>query len=172
MKLFQRSIRCIDNRRLTAGGKRGYTLAELLAVMLIMVILMGVAVNSFYGMGRGARLRGAVSTFNTTLALTRQYAVTRNEPMTIELRRLEGSDENDWRYDVLREDGTAVRPTQYVPPGIRVEADNSRFTFMPDGSLWGGNEVSVEFEDELADGRFVIKFTINGLTGLVTITED
>ncbi len=155
------------SRRL--GGKRGFTLAELLAVMLIMVILMGMAVSAFYGMGRGARMRGAVSSFNTALSLTRQYAVTRSEPLTIELIESEETGETVWSFEIKNSEGTQIRPTQYLPPGIEFDTTDLSFTFLPDGSLEGHQTVVIEVEDEHGQS---ITFTINGLTGMVKIEED
>ncbi len=154
-----------------SGRKQGFTLAELLAVMLIMVILMGMAVGAFYGMGRGARMRGAVSSFNTTLSLSRQYAITRSQPLTIELIESDDTGETVWSYNILYYDNgnneQQLRPTQYLPPGILFVADNNRFTFRPDGSLEDGNE-TIHIEDE--DGHR-ITFKINGLTGMIKIEE-
>ena len=45
--------------------KRGFTLLELLTVMAIMVILMSIAGASYYGMSRGAAIRGAASNMTT-----------------------------------------------------------------------------------------------------------
>lgn len=163
--------RCNRRQSGQAGGsarKRGFTLAELLAVMLIMVILMGMAVSSFYGMGRGSRMRGAVANFNTVLSLARQYAITRGEPLTVKLVESSSEGEINWRYEILDQDDTMVRPTQYLPPGIRFLSDNNSFTFMPDGSLENGNHAQIDIEDE-AGHR--IEFHINGLTGMVRIIE-
>lgn len=157
-----------------ASRKRGFTLAELLAVMLIMVILMGMAVNAFYGMGRGARMRGAVASFNTALSLTRQYAITRSEPLTIELIESEETGETVWSYNILREDEgqseeeRRLRPTQYLPPGISFDTTDLRFTFLADGSLDGHRNVVIDVVDEHGHA---ITFTIYGLTGMVNIKE-
>lgn len=60
-----------------SAGRSGFTLLELLSVMAIMVVLMGIAGASYYGMSRGASLRGASSNLRSTLSLARQYAATR-----------------------------------------------------------------------------------------------
>lgn len=168
-----------DGASACAAGRRGFTLAELLAVMLIIMILMGMAVNSFYGLGRGARMRGAVSTFNAVMALTRQYAITRTAPMEVVLLQ---TDTDVYGYEVRRE-GTLFRPTQYLPPSMRfVEVRQPgvppltdftagfSFTYLPDGSIDGiMGELGIDINDETGA---LITFSINGLTGFVTVTGD
>lgn len=171
------------------GSRAGFTLAELLAVMLIMVILLGMAASSFYGMGRGSRMRGAVSTLNTHLSLTRQYAITRTVPLDFVLLATAAGDHG---YYIRRnDDQVQFRPTQYLPPSLHfyiAEEPNQNpvkltsagyvFTFMPDGSLKDlDDNLYIYIADETlttpagvyADG---ILFTISGLTGLVRITGD
>lgn len=57
--------------------RRGFTLAELLAVIIIMSILMVTVVPSIKGMTQGASLRGATMQVRTSLIAARQNAITK-----------------------------------------------------------------------------------------------
>lgn len=67
----------------TTQSRVGFTLLELLVVMAIMVLLMGIGITGYYGIRRGAEIRGGVSTVRTTLMLARQQAVTKRRTVTV-----------------------------------------------------------------------------------------
>ena len=60
-----------------SAARRGFTLAELLAVIIIMSILMVTVVPSIKGMTQGASLRGATMQVRTSLIAARQNAITK-----------------------------------------------------------------------------------------------
>ncbi len=62
------------------GRRDGFTLLELLTVMLIMFIIMGIGLGAFVGFTRGMSMRGAVSNLKSVLQLARQHAVTHQSP--------------------------------------------------------------------------------------------
>ncbi len=57
------------------GRKNGFTLLELMTVMVIMFILMGMATLALRGVVRGAGISGAVSNTKAVLTQGRQYAI-------------------------------------------------------------------------------------------------
>ena len=57
----------------------GFTLLELLTVMVIMFVLMGMGTVAMRGLVRGAGISGAVSNVKAVLTQARQYAVTRQQ---------------------------------------------------------------------------------------------
>ena len=59
-----------------------FTLIELLVVMVIAVVIMAVSLPSFISMGRGAGMRTAVNNISSTVALSRQWAITHREQIT------------------------------------------------------------------------------------------
>jgi prepilin-type N-terminal cleavage/methylation domain-containing protein len=65
----------------------GFTIIEMLIVMGIMVILMTIAVASWFGLRRGAEMRGAINSVKTTLDLARQQAVTRQKNVAVVYRQ-------------------------------------------------------------------------------------
>lgn len=66
-------------------SKEGFTLLELLTVMAIMVIMMSIAGASYYGMSRGAAMRGSVSNLTTALSLARQFSVNHRKRTHVKL---------------------------------------------------------------------------------------
>lgn len=79
----------------------GFTLLELLSVMAIMVIMMSIAGASYYGMSRGAAMRGSASNLTTTLSLARQFAVNHRNRTHVKLWK-DGTNSN---YRVFVEAG-------------------------------------------------------------------
>ncbi len=73
---------CNPDMTIAAGraDRRGFTLLELLTVMLIMLILMGIGVGAFVGFTRAMSMQGAVSNLKSVLQLARQHAVTHQSP--------------------------------------------------------------------------------------------
>lgn len=68
-------------------GRRGFTLMELLTVMVIMSIVLATGVVSYVGARRGAELRGAVISVKTALSMARQHAVTKRRPTAVVFRK-------------------------------------------------------------------------------------
>ena len=64
-------------------SKAGFSLLELMAVMLLMFIMMGIATTAFRGIMRGAGLRGATSTVRGALTQARQQAMTQGQPVAV-----------------------------------------------------------------------------------------
>jgi len=76
---------------ISASG--GFSLLELMAVMLLMFIMMGIATTAFRGLMRGAGLRGAASTVRGTLTLARQHAMNNGQRVAVIL--YQGQDVGD-----------------------------------------------------------------------------
>lgn len=87
--IFRRHVRWLsdicfsaDAQRSTLDAPRAFTLIELLVVMVIAAVIMAVSLPSFISMGRGAGMRTAVNNVRSTLALSRQWAITHREQIT------------------------------------------------------------------------------------------
>jgi len=61
----------------------GFTLIELMVVMVIIAIVMVLAINGFGRIGRGSAPQKAAENIETTIALARQHAITRNVPVIV-----------------------------------------------------------------------------------------
>jgi len=59
--------------------RAGFTLLELLTVMLIMFVLMGMGTVAMRGIVRGTGISGAINNVKSVLTQARQYAVTRQK---------------------------------------------------------------------------------------------
>ena len=55
---------------------RGFSLLELLVVMVIAATISAIAIPGFISMGQGTALRGATASVKGTLSLARQWAIT------------------------------------------------------------------------------------------------
>lgn len=63
------------------ASRSGYTLIELLAVMVIMGIIILIALAGYNSISRGAACRKAAENVEVALSLARQHAVSRNVPV-------------------------------------------------------------------------------------------
>lgn len=88
-------------------GRRGFTLLELLTVMVIMSILLATGVVSYVNARRGAELRGAASTLQSVLSMTRQHAVTKRRTTAIVFRKEGSGTTYTNSYYVFEKIGTA-----------------------------------------------------------------
>lgn len=88
-------------------GRRGFTLMELLTVMVIMSILLATGVVSYVNARRGAELRGAASTLQSVLSMTRQHAVTKRRTTAIVFRKEGSGTTYTNSYYVFEKIGTA-----------------------------------------------------------------
>jgi prepilin-type N-terminal cleavage/methylation domain-containing protein len=71
-----------EEQRTVSGLPAAFTLIELLVVMVIAVVIMAVSLPAFLSMGRGAGMRTAVNNVRSTVALSRQWAITHREQIT------------------------------------------------------------------------------------------
>ncbi len=99
-------------------NRRGFTLLELLTVMAIMVIVMSIAGASYYGLSRGAAMRGSVSNLTTALSLARQFAVVHRNKTYVKMWR----DSTNSFYQVFVEIGHQMGGHKE-----RLEVENPQF---------------------------------------------
>lgn len=64
-------------------GRPGFTLVELLAVLLVSAVLLAAAVPAFEGLAKRQHLTGIQRVFFSSLANAKQAAVTRNERVAL-----------------------------------------------------------------------------------------
>lgn len=127
------------SHRMTKCKPYGFTLIELLVVMALMLMLMGIGAAGYFGIRRGAEMRGAISTVRTTLMLARQQAVTKRKPMRVEF--IASATTNTLRVLAAESTGATqeVHRTAYLPLGIRFLNDvaPSNIVFSPVGGAGG-----------------------------------
>lgn len=143
---------CDETEAGTRRGARrtlsaGFTLLELLVVMGIMLLLMSTGVAGYFGMRRGAEMRGASSTVQTTLMLARQQAITKRR--TVDVNFLQRGETNSIQV-IETETGVTnslVHGEVFLSPGIEYDKMQSpcppaKVTFVPTGKA-GGTGTSV-----------------------------
>jgi len=93
-----------DKTVLRSRSRRGFTLIELMAVILLIAILMAIGIPAFRGIGRGSKMDAALNSIRTTISLARQWAVTHREN-TYFLMASQNPKDPDYPYtsDILAE---------------------------------------------------------------------
>jgi prepilin-type N-terminal cleavage/methylation domain-containing protein len=144
-----------------AEVKRGYTLIEVVVVLLVLAVTAGVVVPAAGQVADTVRIRAQVSGVASFLRFAREQAVTQHRAYEVQL-------DPEAHALVLRVgDGAAagpVRATRALSPTVRVEANlppGRGITFYPQG-LSSGGRLRIE-----TAGRRVYVVTVDVLTGRV-----
>jgi type IV fimbrial biogenesis protein FimT len=124
-KIAIRSMEAGSRRRL-APGARGFTLTEMLAVLMIVAVLGALAAPSFATLIRGQRVRTAASDLASALVFARSEAVKRNTDVTVS--NIGASWNEGWQvtYD---DGGTKTARSQPAVAGLAVTASAGSVTF-------------------------------------------
>lgn len=143
-------------RTSTAGNKRGFTLVELLVVLVIASLMMALVGTSISRNISGAEMRSAAHRVAASLRYTRTRAILAKSEQVF----LVDTEERSYQ--------AADRPAEALPEGMNVELNTARseltsetaggIRFYPDGGSTGGN---VRLE---ANGR-VYQVNVAWLTG-------
>ncbi len=109
--------------RLCAPGERGFTLLELLIVVVLASLTMGFAGLTFTGYFQSSSARGAAQVFARDLALARSAAIRAKEPVVVRFYEA-----NRWYQVVARSSGTElVRRRFGVNAEVELSAINLKF---------------------------------------------
>lgn len=147
---------------------RGYTLIEVMAVLLILALAAGVVAPSVGRGLDGIRLRAEVAGVASFLRAAREQAVTHHTPYEVTV-------EPESRLLVLRVSGhdpargaDGVRATKRLSAIARIEAEPAARTvfFFPEGWSSGGRFRIA------APGPLVYVVTVDALTGRVTTRQS
>jgi prepilin-type N-terminal cleavage/methylation domain-containing protein len=151
-----------------AGRQQGFTLLELLTVMAIMALVMGMTMASFRGLGRGARLRGAVNTVRSSLSMARQQAVMKGQ--TVELRFFETDGIYGYRVWNVVED-YELGERIHMPRGIRLLPADTVIRLLPSGGASAGDDPHTLLTLEETGRAAAIEIKVFHATGLVSIHD-
>lgn len=154
-------ITAIGNRR-DRGSHAGFTLIEMLAVIVLIAIAASVAAVALHGRGRG-QLDAAAQRVAAGLRDTRTRAMATGKPQwfSVDLRArtfaAPGRDPRGLPTD------TTVKVTSAAEDVDR--AGLARIRFFPDGSSSGGNI-------QLTASRRDVRVDVDWLTGAVTVDKS
>jgi prepilin-type N-terminal cleavage/methylation domain-containing protein len=150
-----------------------FTLVELLIVMVLMAIIVGMAVPAFLGIGRGAGMRGGVSSVCSTLSLLRQWAITHREEVSFAY--FAATSPTPSYYYATNYSGLAIISTN-DPPTLPMDVkflSNGIITFKTDGGLATGiTPVELIIADRQkydTDNTQKKTISVNGLTGAIRV---
>jgi len=158
-------------------SRDGFTLMELLVVIAIMAVLMGITLPAFNTMGKGSGMRAAVSQLRSTIALTRQWAVTHRQPTYVVFPFLYGNSSlSDISYvekvnkayavyavtDVVTQTGEFITDWKFLPADVVLDDE-----FEPDKNVISGkasDKIQVPIGKGIYD-VYVLKFSPDGTFG-------
>lgn len=153
--------RVADRPTSARARQRGVTLAEMLAVIALMGILVAVAVPLVAEQVRQAKIRGTADEFASTLKAARMLAVSKRAPQDVTVTV---DPVNTYMYvDTRDRDRTFV-----VPEGVRIVSSTTPITFEINGSM--NAAATTVFEASLSDGvteRWTVTTTIAGVPNIV-----
>ena len=111
-------------------GRRAFTIVELLAVMLIMVIIMGIAIPAFDKLTMGSGVSASARVIGSQLRLTRQHAITQREHVALLLPTTNLADVPESAYTAFRPcivDGGTLAFSSWI--------ENTQWEFVPVGTV-------------------------------------
>jgi general secretion pathway protein H len=144
------------------GGQAGFTLLEMIIVLVILGLVVGIAAARGPSRSHGLDVRALVDSVVETLRGARGRAIAHNRPVLVAV--------NGERRSIAVDGG----PTILLPPGLGLAAVGglsgepgpklAAIRFAPDGSSTGGRIV-------LADGKRHTQIGIDWLTGRVSVAD-
>ena len=146
------------------AGQHGFTLLEILIVLVIGVLLVALVPPLLSGMSGAAELRGAARQLAAGLRNARNEAVTRQQEavLTLDLERRRFGVTGDPREIALPE---SVALKLYTAQSELLDSATGGIRFFPDGSSTGG-AITV------SGPKLAYRVNVDWLTGTVAIVEQ
>ncbi|MDM9653336.1 GspH/FimT family pseudopilin [Pseudomonas wenzhouensis] len=122
--------------RVAAGSARGFTLVELMIVLVVMAVLLGIAVPSMTQFTFSGKLRSYSNEIVASAVLARSEAIKRNQAVTLCVSSngtscASGSWESGWI--VRTSGGEVIHRQQPITDGFKVIGSVSSIAFQPSG---------------------------------------
>lgn len=122
--------------RVAAGSARGFTLVELMIVLVVMAVLLGIAVPSMTQFTFSGKLRAYSNEIVASAVLARSEAIKRNQAVTLCISSngtscASGSWESGWI--VRTSGGEVIHRQQPITDGFKVIGSVSSIAFQPSG---------------------------------------
>lgn len=150
-------VEAMDNTLLQRKSD-GFTLVELMIVIVILAILMAVGVPSFRELIASQRIRAAASALYDSLLLARSEAIKRNNTVTITVNA--GDLANGW--NVLLADGTTNIRTQEAFTGLSFAPNSPSLSYSSLGRLSSGASTTVTISGTGSTKTWTIRADASG----------
>jgi general secretion pathway protein H len=136
------------------AGERGFTLLELLVVLLLLAVAAGLVAPAVGRSVDAVRLRAEIAGFAALIRHAREQAIASRRPHTVSI------DEREHRLQVTAAE--ELRRSRALPASWSVESvpPHLALRFEPHGTSTGG-------EYRIVDGRTAYRVTVDPLTGRV-----
>ncbi len=145
-------------------GQSGFTLVEMLTVMVLMLIIMVTTTVVWVNLKRGAEMRTAINDIRSSFALARQYAVLKKTTVRVSITNERAYYLMDMSGGYLLRSGSMELPLGVMftnQPSLPLNID-----FRPSGAIQGYQNYDIILTDILRTNNSEI-LHLNGLTGLL-----
>lgn len=157
---------CSPPRAVSAPSPKGFTLVEMIVVLVMVALLMTIAMPSLVSIVVAQRLRAAGSGFVSALYLARSEAIKRNINVTI---RPAVADAWGAGWIVVTAGGEQLDRHQAPGSRVRVTSGAGAITYTSSGRLDGFGVTRIEFSDEQAQPGISPRCVIVNTGGLPRI---
>lgn len=159
--------------RRAGTGQGGFTLLELLAVVMVMALVMGMGTIQYYELRRGMEMRSAVTQVRSSLIVARQDAIVKKSRARLWFPSINTFVVDHWVEGAYWAIGEATNP---LPPGVELNplggamglGEANAITFFPDGKTGRVTPYEIRIKDLHRPQESVLR--VNGLTGVCTVT--
>jgi len=144
--------------------QRGFTLLEILVVLVIGVLLVALVPPLLSGLSGGTELRGAARQLAAGLRTARNEAITRQHEavLTLDLAQHRFGVSGDARV-VKLPDGVALK--LYTAQAELLDGATGNIRFFPDGSSTGGHLI-------VSGPKVAYRVNVDWLTGAIAIVDQ
>lgn len=140
---------------------RGFTLLELLIVLLLMAVIFAAAPPLFSSIGLTTELRGSARQLAAGLRLARNEAITEQKVAVLTVDVEQRTFKVAGKTRSLPDD-ESVKVKLYTAQAELIDNNRGNIRFFPDGSSTGGYVA-------LADGRVEYRVKVDWVTGHISI---
>lgn len=124
----------------------GFSLIELLVVLILIVIIAGVGIPGFQGFIQGSRITQSTNAMLGFLQLARSEAVTRRATITVCASDDQASctATTDWESGaVMLQGATLIKALPAAGKNVTIRGNNNSITYRADGTLAGAAAISI-----------------------------